>query len=151
MRARGRGLWDSVYRPFETKLLDKLADSHPDLPVHIINSHYAALLTDPDEGGPGARPGDVRVGRVLASLVAIACLRAQTGVGPQVLSHVYGLRKAVEDGSWATDAAAGPEEGVRWLASDEGSTWILQSVDSIVEAIGVGKGTNFAPARESKL
>lgn len=94
-RERGRALWDSVYRPFETKLLDKLSDSHPDLPVHIINSNYAPLFTDPAD-----RPGGVRVGRILTSLLAIACLRAQTGVGPQVVSHVFGLRKALDDGTW---------------------------------------------------
>ncbi|KAF2843396.1 hypothetical protein M501DRAFT_966802 [Patellaria atrata CBS 101060] len=143
--SRGRGLWDSIYAPFETKLVERLTDSHPDLPVHILNSHYGALLADPSD-----RPSGVKVGRVLASIVAVACLRAQTGVGPQVLSHVYGLRKAVEDGSWKGDEEAGAEEGVRWLAGDEGGAWLLESVDRIVDAVG---GTTYAPAgaRESKL
>ncbi|EGS22251.1 uncharacterized protein CTHT_0017700 [Thermochaetoides thermophila DSM 1495] len=91
--ARGRNLWHSVYTPFDAKLETKLADSHPDLPVHILSSHYGPLLSDPE---PGRALG--RVGRALTSVVAIACLRAQTGVGPQVLSHVFGLRKAVEQG-----------------------------------------------------
>jgi hypothetical protein len=134
--ARGRGLWDSIYRPFSDKLVSKLAASHPDLPVHIISAHYGTLLSDPD-----ARvAGTPAVGRVLASLVAIACLRAQTGVGPQVLSHVFGLRKAFEDGSAEKDV-----EGGEWLASEEGNRWILETVDAIVEAIGVGEGSNFAP------
>ncbi|KAJ5247816.1 hypothetical protein N7468_002799 [Penicillium chermesinum] len=136
---RGLSLWDSIYRPFERKLYDKLADSHPDLPVHILNSHYGALLSDP------AREIGASVGRVLTSIVAVSCLRAQTGVGPQVLSHVFGLRKALEDGSWATDVEG--EQGARWLASDEGNTWILNSVDSIVEAISHGSGSNFAPGK----
>jgi len=96
------------------------------------------------------RLGGAKVGRVLSSVVAVACLRAQTGVGPQVTSHVFGLRKAVEDGSWVDDEA-GPEKGVRWLASDEGNVWILEKVDEIVEAIGGGKGSSYAPARESKF
>ncbi|KAJ5577439.1 uncharacterized protein N7459_006403 [Penicillium hispanicum] len=136
---RGRALWDSIYRPFETKLYNKLAASHPDLPVHILHSNYGALLSDP------VRDTGASAGRVLTSIVAVACLRAQTGVGPQVLSHVFGLRKALEDGSWATDIES--EEGARWLASDEGNTWILNSVDAIVEAISEGTGSNFAPGK----
>lgn len=141
---RGHALWDSIYRPFEKKLYDKLADSHPDLPVHILHANYGALLSDPD------RATGASVGRVLTSIVAVACLRAQTGVGPQVISHVFGLRKALEDGSWASDVET--EEGARWLVSDEGNTWILNSVDAIVEAISQGSGSNFAPAKaKSKL
>ncbi|KAK5805795.1 hypothetical protein VI817_000053 [Penicillium citrinum] len=137
---RGQSLWDSIYRPFEKKLFEKLADSHPDLPVHILNSHYGALLSDParTNGTPSA-------GRILTSIVAVSCLRAQSGVGPQVTSHVFGLRKALEDGTWATDVET--QEGARWLASDEGNTWILNSVDSIVDAIGEGQGSNFARGR----
>jgi len=142
---RGRSLWDSIYRPFETKLLDKLADSHPDLPVHIINNNYTPLFSDPSENHTG-----VRVGRVLTSLVAIACLRAQTGVGPQVTSHIFGLRKAIEDGTWKAPEVM-PEEGVRWLAEDEGNAWILRTVDNIVEAIGENQGTTFAPGIKAKL
>ncbi|KAK1145108.1 hypothetical protein N8T08_004541 [Aspergillus melleus] len=141
--ARGRGLWDSIYRPFETKLYRKLGDAHPDLPVHILHFNYGALLSDPQ------RSTGANVGRLATSIVAIACLRAQTGVGPQVLSHVFGLRKAVEDSTWVHDVES--EEAAKWLASEEGNTWILNSVDDIVKAIGTGEGSNFAPARESKL
>ncbi|KAG8623538.1 hypothetical protein KVT40_008514 [Elsinoe batatas] len=146
--ARGRGLWKSIYHPFDGKLYDKLADSHPDLPVHILASEYGALFADPpNHAEPGAK-----VGRVLTSLVAVACLRSQTGVGPQVLSHVFGLRKAFEDGTFK---AQGEEEvqGGEWLAGDEGSVWLLETTDKIVEALGEGKGSSFAQGikRESKL
>lgn len=136
-RPRGRALWNSVYAPFEDKLVTKLATSHPDLPVHILNSHYGPLLSEP---AAEKRGNLAATGRVLTSVIAIACLRAQTGVGPQVLSHVFGLRKAIEDGSYK---AAGEEEveGAEWLAGDEGSEWLLKSVDSISEALG---GGNFA-------
>ncbi|GKT65437.1 conserved mitochondrial protein [Colletotrichum tofieldiae] len=143
--ARGQALWDSIYAPFEVKLYEKLAQSHPDLPVHILNSHYAGLLSDPKERG-----GLASVGRVLTSIVAISCLRAQTGVGPQVLSHVFGLRKGLEDGTFKADNQE-DIKGAQWLASDEGSEWILKSVDTITEAIGGASRSNFAPARESKL
>ena len=137
---RGRDLWDSIYRPFEGKLVDKLAQSHPNLPVHIVSAHYGTLLSDPPANMPVL---PVQVGRVLTSLIAIACLRSQTGVGPQVLSHVFGLRKAFEDGS-----AEGEDQvqGGKWLATEEGSRWLLESVDEIVAAIGEGQGnTTFAP------
>ncbi|KAF2180018.1 hypothetical protein K469DRAFT_593791 [Zopfia rhizophila CBS 207.26] len=136
---RGRQLWDSIYRPLETKLEKKLADAHPDLPVFIISGEYGTLFTDPP------RSTGANVGRITTSLVAIACLRAQQGVGPQVLSHVFGLRKAFEDGTWKEEPAAGEEEGIRWLVSDEGCGWILEKVDEVVEALGGGLGSTFAP------
>ncbi|KAH8902836.1 hypothetical protein BR93DRAFT_931701 [Coniochaeta sp. PMI_546] len=139
--ARGRQLWESIYVPFDGKLIDKLAESHPDLPVYILGSHYGPLLSDPPE-----RNGLASVGRGLTSIVAVACLRAQTGVGPQVLSHVFGLRKAIEQGAHQTEAAE-DVDGIERLATDEGCEWILKSVDSISEAIG----GSFAQARQSKL
>jgi hypothetical protein len=145
---RGMDLWRSIYRPLDDKLTAKLAQSHPDLPVHIHESHYATLLSNPpatSSSSSSDQPGQ-RVGRVLTSLTGIACLRAQTGVGPQVLSHVFGLRKAFEDGSYEADV-----EGGKWLASDEGGVWILETVDRIVAALGEGRGTTFAPGLKAKL
>ncbi|KXT06992.1 hypothetical protein AC578_7267 [Pseudocercospora eumusae] len=137
--ARGNSLWDSVYHPFSDKLTAKLAQSHPDLPVFIINAEYGALFSDPPTPKDPNRPD---IGRVLTSIIAVACLRAQSGVGPQVVSHVFGLRKAFDDGS-----AESEEEipGGKWLASNEGSLWLLEQVDSIVHALGGGQGTTFAP------
>lgn len=140
-KERGRQLWDSIYRPLEKKLEKKLADTHPDLPVYILTGAYGALFSDPP------RTTGANVGRITTSIVAVACLRAQQGVGPQVLSHVFGLRKAWADGTWRTEPDAGEEEAIRWLVSDEGCTWILQKVDEIVEAIGKGEGTTYAPIR----
>lgn len=159
----GLALWDSVYKGFERKLIAKLALSHPDLPVHILASHYSNLLSDPSSAASpavlateeerraaGVVDGAV-VGRVLTSLVAISCLRAQTGVGPQVVSHVFGLRKAYDE-RWVSGVggAKGPGEieveGGEWLASEEGNVWLLESVDRLVEAIAGGRGTTFAPA-----
>ncbi|CAI6342259.1 unnamed protein product [Periconia digitata] len=136
---RGRALWDSIYRPLEKKLENKLADAHPDLPVFIISSEYGALFTDPP------RSSGANIGRISTSLVAIACLRAQQGVGPQVLSHVFGLRKAWDDGTWKSEPEAGDEAAIRWLVSDEGCTWTLEKVDEVVEALGGGQGSTFAP------
>lgn len=145
--ARGRSLWKSIYTPLDDKLSRKLAQSHPDLAVYIIESAYGALFSDsPSFEKPAL------VGRVLTSLVAIACLRAQTGTGPQVVSHVFGLRKAFQN-----DVVAIEDEqyirGSRWLASDEGSIWLLTMIDNLVETISTGNGGTFAagPARNSKL
>ncbi len=141
----GRALWDGVYLGFERKLLDRLAQSHPDLPVHILNGHYSNLLSNPRDAQK-----QEPVGRVLTSLVAIACLRAQTGVGPQVVSHVFGLRKAYKHGE-AHAVGEQPVEGGEWLASDDGNLWLLESIDRLVHAIGGGEGTTFAPGIRPKL
>lgn len=155
-KSDGLGLWDSVYYGFERKLLDKLAQSHPDLPVHIINGHYANLLSNPSRGtyiDGKEKPKETHVGRVLTSLLAISCLRAQTGVGPQVISHIFGLRKAYERG----DAEKQGEVDVRggeWLSTEEGNKWLLGWIDQLIRGIGTAqegdqdtdvKGTSFAP------
>lgn len=148
---RGRQLWDVIYAPFEKKLVDKLAAAHPDLPVHILTSHYGPLLADPPpEDKKGQQQQQQHTGRALTSLVAIACLRAQTGVGPQVLSHVFGLRKQYEDGSYLREMPRETEEGMAWMASDEGLEWILKAVDRIQSAL---EGRRAAPqgGRDSKL
>ncbi|XP_014557237.1 hypothetical protein COCVIDRAFT_15434 [Bipolaris victoriae FI3] len=138
---RGRELWNAIYRPLETKLEQKLGEAHPDLPVFIINSEYGGLFTDPP------RNQGATVGRITTSLIAITCLRAQQGVGPQVLSHVFGLRKSWEDGTWKQEPEAGEEEGIKWLVSDEGCTWVLEKVDELVQALGGGQGSTFAPVK----
>lgn len=144
---RGQSLWKSIYYPFETKLQQKLAQSHPDLPVHIVEGEYGNLFADPAATSNVEGVVPATVGRVLTSIVAVSCLRAQTGVGPQVVSHVFGLRKAFEDGTAKTDEV----EGGPWLASDEGSIWLIGIVDRIVDAIGKGDGTSFAPGLKAKL
>ncbi|KAI7357621.1 hypothetical protein KC354_g9928 [Hortaea werneckii] len=142
---RGNALWESIYRPFSDKLTNKLAQSHPDLPVFIIEGEYGALFSDPAYPGGNHDPNRPNIGRVLMSILAVAVLRAQTGVGPQVVSHLFGLRKAYEDGT--AEAEPGVQGG-KWLASSEGSYWLLEQVDRIVEAIGEGKGSSFAPGME---
>ena len=142
--SRGQWLWNSVYHPFTDKLTAKLASSHPDLPVHIIESEYGSLFSDPTDHDQDP----AKIGRVLTSVVAVACLRAQTGVGPQVVSHVFGLRKAFEDGSAAKETSI---EGGEYLASDEGSIWLLECTDKIVEAISGKEATTFAPGYKAKL
>lgn len=120
--------------------------------MFIVNHEYGALFADPEDLG---HKSGAKVGRVLTSIVAVACLRAQTGVGPQVTSHVFGLRKAFEDGTWEGKGEFSGEfegEAGKWLASDEGNVWLLESIDAIVETLGEGKGSSFAPGMtKSKL
>ncbi|GAA6060253.1 hypothetical protein JCM10212_003493 [Sporobolomyces blumeae] len=143
-------LWTSIYAPHDAKLLRKLAESHPDLPVHILASHYGPLLADPFAVAPR---GHAKLGRVLTSVVAIACLRAQGGVGPQVTSHVFGLRKSFEGngpGSAQSEDETERVEGGEWLASEEGCTWVLEQVDRIVEEVVRG-GPRSTFATRAKL
>ncbi|PHH60598.1 hypothetical protein CDD81_1425 [Ophiocordyceps australis] len=135
-QARGRQLWDSVYAALADKLVAKLALAHPDLPIHIIGCHYAPLLSDPQDSGGGT--GEVaRTGKVLTEVAAVASLRATQGVGPQVLSHVYGLQKAWEDESWR-EGWVGDEAVARWLTGSEGCEWILEKVDGIMHVFAGG-------------
>ena len=146
VRARGLALWESVYAPLDGKLLAKLGRAHPDLSGYILCAHYGMLLSDPPPG-PGRAEGEtdaVPLGRCLTSVVAMACLRAQTGAGPQLLSHVYGLRKAIEQGAHLGEGggrmAARERGAMERLAGDEGCEWVLRSVDRIAEVIGSGFG-----------
>jgi len=65
--------------------------------------------------------------RALGSVVGVACLRAEGRVGPQLVSHVFGLLKArnVQDQS--------PEDD--WLSTDEGAEWVIRTVDKIVDGV----------------
>lgn len=145
-RTQALSLWNNVYEPHSAKLLAKLAESHPDLPVHILSSHYGPLLSDPD--AKVATPARGKVGRILTSVVAVACLRAQQGVAPQVASHLYGLRNSMLPDSGAAEEE--PVVGSAFLTSDEGAVWVLEEVDRIVEVVA-GESTSFAGPRESKL
>jgi hypothetical protein len=64
----------------------------------------------------------------LGSVVGTACLRAEGGVGPQLTSHVFGLLKAREE-------AYLPSEEDKWLGSDEGTEWVIRTVDSIIDVV----------------
>lgn len=63
----------------------------------------------------------------MGSVVGMAALRAEGGVGPQLISHTFGLLKArlVENQS--------PED--QWLSSDEGAEWVIRTVDETLDGI----------------
>lgn len=67
----------------------------------------------------------------MASVVGSACLRTEGGVGPQLTSHVFGLLKARTAG----DQGYEMNEEDRWLATDEGTEWVIKTVDSILDVV----------------
>lgn len=125
--ARGRQLWDAIYQPHHDKLLQKLSSYHPDLPIHILESHYSLLLSDPSPTGP--------LGRTLTSVLAAACLQAYTGVGSQVTSHVFGLKKAGKEVESSEELESQGLSQVEkdWLCGDEGAEWVLRAVEQLRE------------------
>lgn len=176
---RGEELWRSVYRPLDEKLLGKLEGYHPDLPQHIVYNHYGPLLADPPspttspatsssiaastgddgKGGTGGRyPGSV--GRIGTSLVAIGTLRASGELGPQLLSHVFGLQKAGEEilhrrqqppregeGKEGGEGEAEVGKGWEWLCGEQGCTWAVDVVDRVVECVGMDGQVGVAKAK----
>jgi hypothetical protein len=145
-------LWDDIYQPHSQKLLGILGKSHPDLPVFIVESEYGPLFQMPSAFRPSSSQKDPEweVNRLRTSLVAIAALRAQGGVGPQVTSHVWGLMKA-EPSIASSDAR---KQGLQWLTSQDGAEWAIKTVDSICAAIEGAKPEDLQEPeqkRESKL
>ncbi|KII95343.1 hypothetical protein PLICRDRAFT_34189 [Plicaturopsis crispa FD-325 SS-3] len=120
---RGKALWANIYEPHAVKLHDKLGSYHPDFIAFIIFS-YGAVLS-PLPGGYGEQGN---LSRTLGSVVGTACLRAEGGVGPQLISHVFGLLKA--------RAVENQSDEDMWLASDEGTEWVIRTVDNILDALG---------------
>ncbi|PHH74661.1 hypothetical protein CDD80_2942 [Ophiocordyceps camponoti-rufipedis] len=145
---RGQRLFYSVYGPLSDRLVHRLLLAHPALPAYVLDGHYGALLSD-----PSGTPEEFPVGRLLTSVVAVACLRAQPGSGLQLLSHVHGLRQAYLDGTWKSDWMSsttddGNQQAIEWLTSDDGAAWLLQSVDTIADALrkqSMSSGFTFFP------
>ena len=125
--------------------------THPDLPVFIVDGEYGPLFSPPHtfrSGAQAVQQPKWEVGRLRTSLVAIAALRAQGGVGPQVTSHVWGLIKAgpsIEKGD-------PHEEGLKWLTTEEGATWVVETVNDLSEVVeGGSHEEGQQQQRESKL
>ncbi|OCH88309.1 hypothetical protein OBBRIDRAFT_795358 [Obba rivulosa] len=122
IKARGRALWASIYEPHAEKLYNKLGSYHPDFIEFIIQAYGTVLAPLP---GGDAEQGNLT--RALGSVVGTACLRAEGRVGPQLTSHVFGLLKArYEEGLSDED---------RWLSSDEGTEWVIRTVDAILDVV----------------
>jgi len=79
-------------------------------------------LEDPDQGN---------LSRALGSVVGVASLRAEGGVGPQLISHTFGLLKA-------RDVEHQSDED-KWLSSDEGTEWIIRTIDEVLDGVSAGE------------
>lgn len=145
MQKAAYNLWDDIYTPHSDKLRAILGQSHPDLPVFIVESEYGPLFAPPHTFSSAPEPA-WEVNRLRTSLVAIAGLRAQGGVGPQVTSHVWGLLKSSKSIAPGDDN----RQGLQWLASEEGALWAVRVVDSLCQAVEGGVQEE-ALGRESKL
>ncbi|CUA76825.1 Dol-P-Man:Man(5)GlcNAc(2)-PP-Dol alpha-1,3-mannosyltransferase [Rhizoctonia solani] len=117
----GLKLFKSVYDPHTEKLLAKLQSYHPDFAGWIVEHEYGALLSN--------APGHNHLSRTLTSAVAVASLRASGGVGPQLVSHVYGLLKAR-----GFDLESETDDD-RWLASEQGAEWVIALADAVSDAV----------------
>ncbi|KAI0637802.1 hypothetical protein C8Q77DRAFT_1087953 [Trametes polyzona] len=120
--ARGEALWSSIYEPHAEKLRNKLGSYHPDFIEFIIQA-YGTVLSPL----PGGDAVEGNLSRAQGSIVGTACLRAEGGVGPQLTSHVFGLLKARD--------VPGLSEEDYWLASDEGTEWVVRTVDKILDVV----------------
>ncbi|KAJ3803077.1 hypothetical protein GGU11DRAFT_671406 [Lentinula aff. detonsa] len=131
--ARGKALWDSIYAPHADKLHEKLGSYHPDFIAFIIQAYGTVLSPLPGvtktflDASSIDDPNQGNLSRALGSVVGIACLRAEERVVPQLTSHVFGLLKAryVEN----------QNDGDRWLSSDEGTEWVIRTVDEILDGV----------------
>lgn len=97
------------------------ADHFPDK-AFIIQA-YGSVLSPL----PGGDSEQGNLSRALGSVVGTACLRAEGRVGPQLVSHVFGLLKARD--------VEGLSEEDYWLASDEGTEWVIRTVDAILDVV----------------
>jgi len=130
---QGMALWKSIYQPHADKLHDKLGSYHPDFISFIIQCYGSVLA--PLSGGTKAYSDtsslqDLDQGnlsRALGSVVGIASLRAEGGVGPQLISHTFGLLKARN--------TENQTEEDKWLSSDEGTEWVLRTVDEVLDGV----------------
>jgi hypothetical protein len=88
------------------------------MPGGLKSFSDTSSIADPDQGN---------ISRAMGSVVGIACLRAEERVVPQLTSHVFGLLKA-------RDVEEKSEEDA-WLATDEGTEWVIRTVDDIVDVV----------------
>lgn len=92
------------------------------LPGDLKAYSHMSDLEDRDQGN---------LSRAMGSIVGIACLRAEGRVGPQLTSHVFGLLKARYMENQSDEDA--------WLSSDEGTEWVIRTVDEILDVVSSGQ------------
>jgi len=86
-----------------------------------LEHEYGALLSDTPTTA-------YALGRTLTSVVGVACLRTDSGVAPQLVSHVYGLLKA-------KDFPQDQTPGEKWLSSEDGVKWVIEVADAVKDVV----------------
>jgi len=104
------------------------------LTAFIIQS-YGSILSPL----PAGMNQQGNLSRALGSVVGTACLRAEGGVGPQLASHVFGLLKARH--------AENQNEEDKWLSSDEGTEWVIRTVDNVLDGMTSESETSEVKAK----
>jgi hypothetical protein len=94
----------------------------PSISAFIIQSYGSVLAPL-----PGGSDKQGNLSRALGSVVGVACLRAEGGVGPQLTSHTFGLLKARNEKNQTIEDA--------WLSSNEGTEWVIRTVDKILDVV----------------
>ena len=91
--------------------------------AYIIQSYGSVLspLPGADEQG--------NLSRALGSVVGIACLRTEGRVGPQLTRATFSVCSKAR----ARPRTSGDED--RWLASDEGTEWVIRTVDTLLDVV----------------
>ncbi|KAI0636233.1 hypothetical protein C8Q77DRAFT_1102312 [Trametes polyzona] len=128
---RGSAFGDTIYGPQRSTIEARFRTYHPDL-VDIVSYLYGSSFA-PLPGGDAVRGN---LNRTLCSVIAIACLRSEGGVGALLHGHVLGLLRARNEPDQSDED--------HWLASDEGVQWVIRSVDIILDAVKpeLEKGTD---------
>lgn len=88
------------------------------MPGHTKSYSESVTSEDLDQGN---------LSRALGSIVGIATLRSEGRVGPQLVSHAFGLLKS--------RYTEGQNEEDAWLSSDEGTEWVIRTVDEILDVV----------------
>jgi len=112
------GAFTDHFYPFKAFIIQSYGSVLSPLPGQTRSYEDSSNLEDLDQGN---------LSRALGSVVGIATLRAETGVVPQLTSHVFGLLKARD--------IAGLCEEDKWLASDEGTEWVIRLVDEVLDGV----------------
>ena len=97
--------------------------SYASVVSEFIIQAYGAVLSPM----PGGQSEQGNLSRALGSVVGTACLRAEGGVGPQLISHVFGLLRARD-----VEGLSGEDY---WLASDEGTEWVIRTIDTLLDVV----------------
>jgi len=130
---RGKTLWNSIYAPHADKLHDKLGSYHPDFISFIIQAYGSVLAPLPgttrsySDASSINDPHQGSLSRTLGSVVGVATLRSEGRVGPQLTSHTFGLLKA----RYIPDQ----NDEDAWLSTDEGTEWVIRTVDEILDVV----------------